>query len=95
MARRTKNELYLEQIRSAQKNNRHLIFETSDLAYLERIFLTAKKQERFCKWTLEDEKGSLYVTECEQRQLVFEGTPKDNSYRFCPYCGKQILDCAE
>lgn len=26
----------------------------------------------------------LYLTECQQRQLIFDGTPKENGYRYCP-----------
>lgn len=43
-----------------------------------------------CEWKLEDEEANLYVTGCEQRQLIFEGTPKENEYRYCPYCSKKI-----
>ena len=43
-----------------------------------------------CKWKLEDEEANLYLTGCQQRQLIFEGTPKENGYRYCPYCGKKI-----
>ncbi len=43
-----------------------------------------------CEWKLEDEESNLYLTECQQRQLIFDGTPKENGYRFCPYCGKKI-----
>ena len=43
-----------------------------------------------CEWELEDEEANLYLTGCQQRQLLFEGTPKENGYRYCPYCGKKI-----
>lgn len=43
-----------------------------------------------CEWKLEDEEANLYVTKCQQRHLIFEGTPKDNGYTHCPYCGKKI-----
>ena len=43
-----------------------------------------------CEWKLEDEEANLYLTGCQQRQLLFEGTPKENGYRYCPYCGKKI-----
>ena len=43
-----------------------------------------------CEWKLEDEEANLYLTRCQQRQLIFEGTPKENGYRYCPYCGKKI-----
>lgn len=43
-----------------------------------------------CEWKLEDEEANLHLTGCQQRQLIFEGTPKENGYRYCPYCGKKI-----
>ena len=43
-----------------------------------------------CEWKLEDEEANLYLTGCQQRQLLFDGTPKENGYRYCPYCGKKI-----
>ena len=43
-----------------------------------------------CEWKLEDEEANLYLNGCQQRQLIFEGTPKENGYRYCPYCGKKI-----
>ena len=42
-----------------------------------------------CEWKLEDEEANLYLTGCQQRQLIFEGTPKENGYIYCPYCGKK------
>ena len=44
-----------------------------------------------CKWKLEEE-GNLYVTECENRHLVFDGAPEENGYRYCPYCGRKIKE---
>ena len=50
--------------------------------------------DNVCEWKLEDEEANLYLTGCQQRQLIFEGTPKENGYRYCHYCGKKIL-CKE
>ena len=47
-----------------------------------------------CEWKLEDEEANLYLTGCQQRQLIFEGSPEENGYRYCHYCGKKIL-CKE
>ena len=47
-----------------------------------------------CEWKLDDEEANLYLTGCQQRQLIFEGSPKENGYRYCHYCGKKIL-CKE
>ena len=50
--------------------------------------------DNVCEWKFEDEEANLYLTGCQQRQLTFEGTPKENGYRYCHYCGKKIL-CKE
>ena len=46
--------------------------------------------EQSCEWNLEDVESNLYVTGCENRELIFEGTPEENGYKYCPYCGKRI-----
>lgn len=45
-----------------------------------------------CKWKLEDEEVNLYVTGCKEYHLLCEGTPEENKYRYCPYCGKKIKE---
>lgn len=49
-----------------------------------------KADAQKCEWKLEDSESNLYVTECENRQLIFEGTPEENGYKYCPYCGRKI-----
>lgn len=46
--------------------------------------------EQSCEWKLEDLESNLYVTGCENRQLIFEGTPEENGYKYCNYCGRKI-----
>ena len=46
--------------------------------------------EQSCEWKLEDVEQNLYVTECVNRHLIFEGTPEENGYKYCPYCGRKI-----
>ena len=46
--------------------------------------------EQSCEWELEDAESNLYVTGCENRQLIFEGTPEENGYKYCPYCGRKM-----
>ena len=48
------------------------------------------EQESECEWELEDSESNLYVTECVNRHLIFEGTPEENGYKYCPYCGRKI-----
>lgn len=41
-----------------------------------------------CTWQ-EDEDG-LWWTDCKNIHELFDGTPTENHYEFCPYCGKRI-----
>lgn len=49
-----------------------------------------QEQKSECEWKLEDSESNLYVTECVNRHLIFEGTPEENGYKYCPYCGRKI-----
>lgn len=43
-----------------------------------------------CEWRLCDEEANVYDTSCRNPHILIEGTPEQNNYRFCPYCGKKI-----
>jgi len=43
-----------------------------------------------CTWT-EDYDGNWHTT-CDERHIFIEGTPIENYYCFCPYCGKKIVE---
>ena len=43
-----------------------------------------------CEWRLCDEEANVYDTSCRNPHILIEGTPKENNYKFCPYCGKKI-----
>ena len=47
-----------------------------------------------CEWWLCDEEANVYDTSCRNPHILIEGTPQENNYEFCPYCGKKIL-CKE
>lgn len=46
-----------------------------------------------CIWTEDDDTGA-YDTACGNKHLFIEGTPRENGYRFCPYCGGALMDAA-
>jgi hypothetical protein len=46
-----------------------------------------RKQE-FCKWTIYDDE--FWEAECDNVHVFFDGTPQQNGYNFCPYCGKKL-----
>ncbi len=41
-----------------------------------------------CKWT-PDNDGN-WETECGNYHTFFEGSPLENEYVFCPYCGNLL-----
>ena len=43
-----------------------------------------------CEWRLCDEEANVYDTSCRNPHIMIEGTPKENNYEYCPYCGKKI-----
>ena len=43
-----------------------------------------------CQWRLCDEEANVYDTSCRNPHILIEGTPKENNYEYCPYCGKKI-----
>lgn len=46
--------------------------------------------EDCCEWRLIDYEANVYDTTCRNPHILLEGSPTDNSYEFCPYCGKEI-----
>ena len=46
--------------------------------------------EDVCEWRLCDEEANVYDTSCRNPHILIEGTPKENNYEYCPYCGKKI-----
>lgn len=43
---------------------------------------------KYCVW-FEDDDG-IWQTDCKQGHIFENGTPFQNEFRFCPYCGKRI-----
>ena len=43
-----------------------------------------------CEWRLCDEESNVYDTSCKNPHILIEGTPRENNYSYCPYCGKKI-----
>ena len=45
-----------------------------------------------CEWW-EDEEG-LWHTECGEGYIFIDDDLEESGYRFCPYCGREIIDRA-
>lgn len=49
------------------------------------------KKIKTCTWKHEQTADhAYYVTACGQDFCFEDGTPVDNKFKFCPYCGKKI-----
>lgn len=46
-----------------------------------------------CLWE-PDEDGN-WKTECGQLHILESGTPTENKYEFCPYCGRVLVTAQE
>ena len=52
--------------------------------------LAEEYKNDFCEWRLCDEEANVYDTTCRNPHILIEGSPTDNNYEYCPYCGKKI-----
>lgn len=48
--------------------------------------------ELVCQWVQDDLDEGAWKTECGNYHLFTVGTPQDNDYKFCPYCGKELCE---
>ena len=53
-----------------------------------------EKRDGFCEWKLNDyfHEDDYYDTSCGETGCFMEGGIKDNNYKYCPYCGKEIKE---
>ena len=48
-------------------------------------------KRRKCRWKLSDNPDdTIYESSCGQSWLLIDGTPEENDYNYCPYCGHEI-----
>ena len=45
--------------------------------------------DNVCEWKYNDSEY-YFESSCEHLHIFMSGGPKENEYRFCPYCGKKI-----
>jgi len=43
-----------------------------------------------CKWTYQDDPTYAWATKCGQMHVITDGTPAENDFKFCCYCGGRI-----
>lgn len=46
-----------------------------------------------CTWTQESDYDSeIWVTDCSHAFCLYDGTPSENGFNFCCYCGKPLVE---
>ena len=50
----------------------------------------ARETPLTCTWT-ENEDG-VYETNCGNLFMFNDGTPSENGFEFCPYCGRELRE---
>ena len=43
-----------------------------------------------CVWRVDND--GVWNTDCGQAHVFIDGTPGQNNYGFCPYCGKPLAE---
>ena len=95
-----RDRLLIERVAAIEAAIRQFVSETNaDLSKVEiieeQIFsangITVKLRfrEGQCEWH-EDERG-LWHTQCGNVFEFYDGGPKENNFRFCPYCGRRLI----
>jgi len=50
-----------------------------------------KEKDDACVWTYDDD-SNLWRTSCGEEVHLTDGTPKENNFKFCVYCGKPLIE---
>ena len=58
--------------------------------YVWKIVKQGGVSDDVCEWRLCNEEANVYDTSCRNPHILIKGTPKENNYEYCPYCGKKI-----
>lgn len=56
--------------------------------------VTGRVRTTTCLWSQQEQDGDCWSTSCGQEFVVNSGSPSDNKFCFCCYCGKRIEECA-
>lgn len=65
--------------------------EEKNLVAVARAQETPAPASDGCKWTQMDYNSGDYDTECDHAWSINDGTPAENSMKFCHGCGKPII----
>ena len=73
---------------STKSFTRNIILSPDASKRLKNIMNKSKENADTCTW-VEDHAG-LWWTECHEIHEFIDGTPSENLYKYCPYCGKAL-----
>jgi hypothetical protein len=48
--------------------------------------------DNICNWYQEGIDSDWWGTSCAQAFILNDGTPAENDFHFCPYCGKRLTE---
>ena len=48
-----------------------------------------------CEWIRDPDDDSFWTTGCGDMFVLNEGTPTENGFLYCPYCGKPLKEETE
>ena len=67
---------------------------SSTIDLLEKAEMKLEEQaEQYCHWLQQDGENSEDWLACDDRIFCLtNGTPSENGMRFCPYCGKNLVE---
>jgi hypothetical protein len=55
-----------------------------------RAMLAASQPAQTCSWSQDGEDSDMWATRCGNYFVVNEGSPSENKFAFCCYCGKHL-----
>lgn len=64
--------------------------EDDDLLTALKMAVKALKKQRTGRWIETDDYDAWRCSECDEYFCLYEGTPQDNKYYYCPNCGAKM-----
>ena len=64
--------------------------EDDDLLTALKMAVKALEKQRTGRWIETDDYDAWRCSECDEYFCLYEGTPQDNKYYYCPNCGAKM-----
>ena len=94
----TERERVIKALEKAKKQSEEYAQERIIVPFRETNMIIAllKEQEtKTGKWILDDEDANSWeCSECGGLLIINDGTPNENDWYFCPYCGSKLEEQA-